>query len=293
MKAKEPCIECSVNQAIRALEQVNHHSEGLTEELKQEVIRKTREELERLALDATTPAEVSTIAVKTACELIGNADPYAAEKERYNRLALEMAPSLEALIDRSGDPLMTAILLSIAGNIIDLGIIADIDLEETVESVLRMGLAISHYEEFTRQLSRSGTLLFLADNAGEIVFDKFLLRKFRERGIDVTFAVKGGPIANDACVDDAKMVGIDELARVITIGADRLGIPLDRCSEAFLEEFNKADMVISKGQANFESLDELRDRDNLFFLLTAKCDMVAQRLGVEPRSVVLVRCGQI
>ncbi|HHV62908.1 MAG TPA: DUF89 family protein [Firmicutes bacterium] len=288
MKAKKPCIECSVNQAIRALEQVNY-----SEELRQEVIRRTREELEGLALDATTPAEVSTIAVKTACRLMGNADPYAAEKERYNLLALEMAPRLEKLVDESGDPLMTAILLSIAGNIIDLGIVSDIDLDETVESVLRRGLAISHYEEFIRHLERAKTLLFLADNAGEIVFDKFLLRKFRDRGIDVTFAVKGGPVANDACVEDAKMVGIDQLARVITTGADRLGIPLERCSEAFLEEFNRADMVISKGQANFESLDELRDRDNLFLLLTAKCDMVAQRLGVEPKSVVLVKCGQI
>lgn len=280
MRAVVDCVPCSLYQAVRTARQ-----SGAREEQIEQILRLAMERIQSLKWQIA-PSEISTAAVKAVTEVLGDQDPYKERKRHYNQLALSMEPKLQTLVDQSADPLLTALLLAVAGNIIDLGILESFSVEETVQSVLERGFTHNDYDHFRRKLSGSKTILYIGDNAGEIVFDKFVLKCLRDK--EVTFVVKSGPVINDACLEDANMVGIPELAEVITTGSDHLGAPPHECSPEFRQALATADLVIAKGQANFESVPP---QENLYYLLTAKCPPVARALGVEERDVVLRWAG--
>jgi uncharacterized protein with ATP-grasp and redox domains len=178
------------------------------------------------------------------------------------------------------------LLASCLGNVIDLGAQDSFDLEAELSAAEERGFAISDLEEFKSVLSASRRLLFLADNSGEIVFDKLLLSALPNT-LAKTVVVKSGPIINDATVDDALCVGLDRLAKIITTGGSDLGVDLATCSEELHRELETADIIVAKGHANFETLNE--ESKGIFFLLKAKCDVVARELGVETGSLVFTR----
>lgn len=176
--------------------------------------------------------------------------------------------------------------LAIAGNIIDLGVSDQYDLEASIERVLVTEPAINHLAQLRQTLSQAKQVLFLADNAGETVMDRLLIEQLP---CPVTYVVKGGPAVNDATREDAIDAGIEQVSELIDNGAATLGTLLGRCSDEFRQRFEEAELIISKGMANYESLND--SRPGIFFLLQAKCAVVAADLGVEEKSLVVLGSG--
>jgi uncharacterized protein with ATP-grasp and redox domains len=197
---------------------------------------------------------------------------------------------MRQLVEESDDPLLTAARLAIAGNIIDFGASSEFDLSRTLHDVLWKVLSIDDYDLMVRELERAKTLAYLADNTGEIVMDKLLLEIILERYdvSDVLFMVKGAPIINDATAEDAEYTGIGSLAgvKLVEVGIGVPGTGPERNSGEFREMLDGVDMVMSKGQGNYEALSE---REGTFFLLMAKCPVIAADLKVDVGDIVLKR----
>ncbi|MFW6117231.1 MAG: damage-control phosphatase ARMT1 family protein [Thermoproteota archaeon] len=282
MKVNLECIPCFQKQALRAVRFISD-DEGVQEQ----VLREVMDTL--LGLEwGSTPPEMAHEVHRIVRNLTPGKDPYAGVKRESNQLVMEMYPELKNRVEESEDPLRTAIRLAIAGNIIDYGAVEEFDLEGTVEEVLNQDFAVDHYQQFTEALEEADTLLFFTDNAGEIVFDKLLLETLldKKQFEKVRIVVKGGPIINDATLQDAVYVGIDQLPNVefwtLSNGEEDTGP--ERTSSQVKEWIEKHDLVISKGQGNYEGLSERR---GLFFMLMVKCPIIARHLGVKVRDIIL------
>jgi len=275
------CIPCFVRQALDATRFVTDDVR-VHERVLREVLRAASE------MDlSVTPPEMGLRIHRAIRELTGVADPYREVKERFNRAALALYPELKARVRAAADPLEAAARLAIAGNIIDFGVRSSIETAE-VEALIHGALDApleGSVAPLRAALDEADRILFLADNAGEIVFDRLLIEELPlER---VVVAVKGSPIINDATRADAEVAGLTDLVEVIDNGSDAPGTLLGVCSEAFRRRFEEADVVIAKGQANYETLSEA-DQD-IFFLLQAKCAVIARDLGCPVGSFVLRR----
>ena len=185
-------------------------------------------------------------------------------------------------------PSIIATRLAIAGNIIDFGIFKSIDIEGTIEKALHNDLHIDDYKRLSNDLQKAGSVLYLLDNAGEIVFDRLLIEKLIEAGIQVTAVVKGSPVINDAVREDAVQAGIQEICDVIDNGSDAVGTIMKWCDKDFTKEFENAELIVSKGQANFETL-MYEEKESIYFLFQAKCDVVSNHLGLEKGAMILSR----
>lgn len=218
-----------------------------------------------------------------------NPDPYKIEKRKNNDQALAMAPQIENIISESEDPFNTSLRLSIAGNIIDFAACDSFDLQTTIDKVLSSDFAIDHSVQLKNKIEASENVLFLGDNAGEIVFDKFFIKTIDHRNL--TYVVRGGPVINDATMEDAEYTGIKNVANVISNGFDAPSTIPSESSSEFQHYFNKADVIISKGQGNLEGLIPLND-ERIFHLLMVKCDVMAEFLNVEKDSFVVFNNNQ-
>ncbi len=212
-------------------------------------------------------------------------DPYQDFKREVNALALARYGQWKAEVTRAPDPLLHALQLAAAGNALDLGAHPAADPGQPVGGEF----ARLDYPQFRAALERARTVLYLADNAGEIVLDRILVEELLARGKGVTVAVRGGPTLNDATLDDAREVGLTEVVQVLTTGSDVPGVFLPEASAEFRAAFKAADLVLAKGMGNFEGLSQ--ERGPLFFLLQAKCRPVAEEVGVSQGSLVLLSRG--
>jgi len=192
---------------------------------------------------------------------------------------------LKELINNSPDPLLTAIRIAVAGNVIDMGVHKEFDIMKDIQKILIQDFAIFDYEAFKQQLIDSETVLYIGDNAGESVFDRLLIETIKK---PVIFAVREIPIINDVIMEDAVASGLSEVAKIISSGSRAPGTILHQCTDVFLELFSNVDMIISKGQGNFESLSSVKRK--IFFLLKAKCEVIADHLNVKEDSIIL-RCN--
>ena len=184
---------------------------------------------------------------------------------------------------QSDDPLQTAAKLAVVGNIIDSGVGLRFDLEAEIERASERRFATGDFVRFREEMARASTVLYLADNAGEIVFDRLLIEQMNHK--QVLVAVRAEPMLNDALLADAEFAGIDRLAAVLTTGPGWPGAGVGNCSRDFLDAFTRADVIVAKGQGNYEWLSEAKA--NIFFLLMAKCPVVARDLGVEMGEMVV------
>ena len=283
MKAKPLCVPCFVRQALTTAQMVTE-DEKVHERVLREVLRQMAGRVD-LSL---SPAHLSTWAARIASEVMGVEDPYLDVKREFNRLGLRMYPKLRKIVREADDRLHAALKLAAAGNVIDFGAGTPYKIEEEIERVLKMGFTVDQYEDFRGRLNETAEIVYILDNAGEIAFDKLLMEELKLHGIKrITAIVKSKPILNDATPEDAGMVGIEELAEVIETGTGYLGLPVDLTPPEVIERVRKAPLVISKGQANFETLDEL-DAE-IFFILKAKCPIVAERIGVREGEMVFCR----
>ena len=282
MKLNLDCIPCFQRQALQAVRFISDD-----EELHQKVLREVTKKL--LESDwNSTPPELAHEVHKIVKAIANVKDPYEGVKKESNDLVLRMCPVVKEKVKKSNDPLRTAVRLAIAGNIIDFGPLQEFNLEEAIRKVLKKKFAIDDYEKLKEKLKDAETLLFFADNAGEIGFDKLLVEAFLEHKSfeKISFVVKGGPIINDATLKDAAYMGLYDLPNIefLKLSNGEAGTGPKRNSQTVKNWIRKHDLIISKGQGNYEGLSE---NDGLFFLLMAKCPVIASDLGVKVGDIVL------
>ncbi len=211
-------------------------------------------------------------------------DPYFKEKNESNREMLDRYPEFQEQIKKSKDKFDTALRLAIAGNIIDFGPTDKFDVSGTIKRVLKSDLAIDHSQQLKVEIEKANTILYLGDNCGEVVLDKLFLETINHP--NVFFAVRNSPILNDVTEKEALHVGIDKVAKIVSNGDDAPSTLLHRVSSSFLEIYNSADLIISKGMGNFEGLMNETD-DRLFFLLMIKCPVIGEIIGAENGAFIV------
>lgn len=282
MKPHLECVPCFLRQASEAI-MMSTDDEVVREEALREVMSYLLYEEWGKAIP-----ELGTNVHRIVKRVTGNKDPYKQLKDECNEMASKLYPKLEPAVKNSNDPLLTAAKIAIAGNAIDFGPRIEIDIEKEVQKVLEGKLAINDIDQLKGSAQKSKDILYLADNAGETFFDRILIGELVKRDINVTYVVKGGSILNDATLRDAEMAGINSVANVISTGTDCTGVLFSECSKHFLREFEKSSLVISKGQGNYESLNDVKNKE-IFFLLKIKCPIIAEDIGAKKASTVLKR----
>jgi len=247
--------------------------------------------LEYMAKDFKPDAVAAVLGTKRdriIKQISGNFDVYAERKRASNRAALSLLPSIERMVEKEasqGKRFRKACLAAIVGNVIEFDIPEhEVNFDEIGQLVAsaEKDLAVDDISEIYKEATEAERILFLSDNAGEIAFDKLLVGELKRLGAKVTVVVKGGPILNDATVDDAKAVSMYGVAdAIITTGADAVGLPLpEERSKEFVEAYGEADFVIAKGMGYAETLTEIRLKQPHAFLLRTKCNPVARHFGV-------------
>ena len=277
MKVHYECAACFLRQTREALDLATDN-ESLKMHVTEKVVKIISENFRKGAVSNVIGTEVH----RTIKEETGNNDPYIKEREISNDIAINFLPQVEKIL-REENNLKNYIKVAIAGNVIDFGALGlDINIESLIVNTMKKDPVLDSTEDLEEDLKRSKTVIYLADNIGEIVFDKILINKIKEYDVEVTVALKEEPILNDACVDDALKIGLDKLAKLTSTGTDSIGIIEEDVSAEFMELFNKSDMVIAKGLGNYEGLGEMNLKDKpVFCLLNAKCPPVARDIGVE------------
>jgi uncharacterized protein with ATP-grasp and redox domains len=278
MRTYLDCYPCFLRQALHAARLA-----GADDDQQEAILNRVLELLQQIE-PSSTPPEIGNEVHSLVRRYAGNGDPYQTAKEASTRQALALYPRLRGLVQEAGDGLDVAVRLSIAGNIIDLGPDQQYDLWDVVARVLVQPFALDDRDAFWEALASAGSVLYLADNAGETVFDRVLIEAL---DAPVVYAAKGGPVLNDATVEDALAAGLDRVADVVSTGSDAPGTVLERCSGDFQQLYRKAEVVVAKGQANYETLSEAGPR--VFFLLQAKCPVIARDIGVPVASIILKR----
>ncbi len=279
MRTYLDCIPCFVRQALEAARMATPN-----EKIHEAVLRGVLDMAGGMPMDQSPPVMGRRIH-RLIRELCGDADPYRAVKGRFNRVALALYPRCKSIVDGADDPFETAVRLAIAGNVIDFGAVSDLD-EKAVSASISQALDAELFGDpgrFRDALDRADRILYLGDNCGEIVFDRLLIEQLLPR--EVTFVVRGRPVINDVTMADAEMTGMTELVPVIDNGSDIPGTVLAECTPQFRDRFREADLVIAKGQGNFETLSD--ERSPVVFLFKAKCPVIARHVGCATGRLVV------
>ena len=280
MRTYLECVPCFVRQALDA-------SRMATDDpvVHEQVLRETLRLAVEMPFDRSPPWMGQRIH-KLLRDVTGNPDPYREVKRRSNALALTLYATLQEHVRGSADPFATAVGLAIAGNVIDFGCRNHIDNDEVlqaVEDAMKVPLNEAEVADFRQAVDGARDILYLADNAGEIVFDRLLIEEMPQER--VTLVVRGSPVINDATREDAEVAGLDSLVSVMDNGSDAPGTILESCSPAFRSRFEQCDLVIAKGQGNYETLGGV-DR-SIVFLFKAKCPVIARDVGAEVGQMVI------
>ncbi len=280
MRTYFDCVQCFVRQALDAARLLSDD-----EKIHEQVLRKVL--IESSGMDfCKSPPVMGQRIHRLIRELLGNNDPYRQIKDHSNRLAMKLYPVLKMKIEQSSDPLEKALRFAISGNIIDLGVNSQLDesiIYKTLENSEKNTLLPNTIDDFRNAVDQAADILYLGDNAGEIVFDSLLIEQLPCE--NVTFVVRGSPVINDATLVDAQFAGITDIVEVIDNGSDAPGTILEYCSPAFRARFEKADLIIAKGQGNYESLSDIKK--NILFVLMAKCPVIARDIGYDAGNLIL------
>lgn len=293
MKTYMDCIPCFLSQALAAARMAK-----ASEKVQKKVLDKVAKAIPAFDINFC-PSLMGRTLYNITRNITGVNDPYKDVKRKSNKLALGVYPALWAKVKRSKDKLLTAIELAIAGNIIDCGTRSTLNVTKEINKIMAKEAGIIknenkdifEYAKFEKALKNARTILYIGDNAGEIVFDKVLINAIKDYGVPkkIYFSVKDKPIINDALYEDAVMCGINKSAEILSSGCDAPGTLLDLCNRKFLKLFNSVDLVVSKGQGNFEALadDKKAAKRPVFFLLIAKCAVAARHTKCNVGDIIL------
>lgn len=266
------CYPCLVRHSLEASRQVTDDPT-----LQRKVLNRVLKLLPELPKDST-PIRMAALAHAIIREELGVEDPYAQGKKRCNELAMEYVPQLKWTLDASKDRIKTAVRIAIAGNIIDMAALGEtFDVEATLRQTLDSELGVDHTSFFQEDLKTAKKIVYVGDNTGEIVFDRLLVQEIkRVSDGEITFVVRGRPIQNDATLEDAKFTGLTDLVKVVPSTGDAPGCELQYAPE-ILALFQEADLIIAKGQGNYEALS--LENFPIYFLLRVKCQVIAQDIN--------------
>ena len=283
MRTHLECIPCFIKQSLEAVRMVTDD-----EKIHTKVLQEVMKHLQKVSF-TDSPPKLSRKVHEIIREITGSKDPYKKVKEKSNELAKKKYSYLKKLVNESDDSLLMATKLSIIGNVIDFGTINRFNVDQMIEFSIKQELDESLYLRYKNTLDHSKTILFLADNAGEIFYDKLLLEEIVKKQKQINFVVKANPIINDALVKDAKFAGIDKIANIIEWDSNQKisspGIILSYASKQFLQIYESSDIVLSKGQGNYEGLSNV-DRE-IFFMLVVKCPLVAKDINSDVGKLIL------
>ncbi|MFA9378375.1 MAG: DUF89 domain-containing protein [Lachnotalea sp.] len=284
MKMHDKCLPCVVNQVIKVA-----NITGV--EKKEDLLREVFTYLSKMDFELTTPEIIGEI-FDMVKRYTNNPDPYKETRNYYNKLFLKLLPEFDKKIEQDENSFRLALRYAIVGNIIDFNPIHNTlldDILDCFENMEQLELAIDDSKILVEDILNAKTLLYLGDNCGEICMDKIFLKQIKKLNptIKLLFGVRGKPVVNDSIAEDAYIVGIDEYAEVIDNGDGSLGTVLNRTSPAFKEVYKNADVVIAKGQANYECLSE--ESKNIYFLLITKCEVIANNIGVEEMKMICMK----
>jgi uncharacterized protein with ATP-grasp and redox domains len=268
---------------------------GASEDLLREVAASVLSELDRIWDDDLSPPVVSAPLYHLTGRICGCDDPFLPLKVRYTHEALKLLPTVESIVMGSPDPFEAAVRIAIAGNIIDFGTGMHgvgaqgevLNLRDVLEDCLVKNLFKDDIPELKDMVGKAGTILVIGDNAGETVFDRPLLKMLGPA--EVVYAAREVPIINDATVKDAELAGVQHEARLVSSGSRMPGVVLEDCSGPFREIFERADLIIAKGQGNFETLTELTRDGRIFMLFTVKCPVAAFHLDASVGEMVVMQ----
>lgn len=278
MKAESECYLCLLSQVLRTAGVL-----GLDEEPAREMTRRACEFLASTDF-GRTPPEISEDLYSLMTGFSGNPDPYRDLKKEHIALALKLYPELKKMVHSASDPLRAALLISLAGNVIDFGANSTEDWLKDGRFLKTETPAIDDYDLLLTDLKEAGQIVFLGDNAGETVFDRLFIETLGRR---VVYAVREKPIINDATLEEAVASGLAQVADLVSTGCRAPGTVYEQCSPEFRKILQQSDLIISKGQGNFECLEQVRGP--FYFLLKAKCQVVSRYLEVPRGSLIVMR----
>ena len=278
MKVKPECAACIVHRGIREIIEATKD-----EKVRFNAVNALLKFLAESFTPEGVPADLGTQRDRIIKRVTGNPDPYKRKKQLSNQKALERLPKAKKLVENAGSPeerFRKACLCAIVGNLLEFDIPDHVFTLEELEAHLASAekdLAIDEIAKIREIAAKAGNIIYLTDNAGEIVFDTLLVKELRSLGARVTVAVKGGPIINDATLEDAETAGMNRVAdAVIDTGTDSVGLNREESSEEFLKAYDSADLVIAKGMGYAESLTELKLEKPHALLFRTKCNPVAE-----------------
>ena len=283
MKIARKCISCIVRQIVEIAEESSED-----EEVQEKIIKESLKEMGNIDFNKSAP-EIAYKIHEISKNITGIRDPYVDLKREYNEIANDIYEMIveEEWMEKADDPFDLGCRLAIAGNIIDFSVGLNLDYQKILDSVkdsISRPIFGAGVEALKKAVKKAKYIMYIGDNTGEIIFDKFLIEELPKE--KVVYVVKGGAIVNDATMEDAISSKMTDLVRVIDNGHSAQGTILKDCSEDFLNEFNRADLTVSKGQANFETLSPLRDK-SIFYLMRAKCSVIADEVKCREMDYVL------
>lgn len=283
----QACFECNRKQVYKIADFLN-----LDASVRQKLLDMTNQELMHCDMNKTNPEIMGGI-FQNITKILNNDNPYQDIKIVYNKLMLSMSNHIEGMIEQSDTPFDEALKLAITGNLIDFAAKHTFNekmLLNMLEEVDQKKLAIDDSQELKDTLKNAKNLLYIGDNCGEIVLDKLFIRMIQKSypNIHVIYAVRGKAIVNDVTKEDASMCHMEDVCQVMDNGDSSLGTVLARTKPSFQNTFHQSDVVICKGQGNYEGLFH-ENHSHMYFLFMAKCDIVAKPLGVETMSIVCMK----
>lgn len=283
-RLRPECLSCTCEKYLEK------YPDNISKAEKVEYMQKVMALMANLPMTAAVPVVVREID-RLRVKMFGKGDDYAAIKKHFNAVMMEKVPRFKQQIASADDPIKMALQLSMIGNYIDFGVMKEVDedkLNALLDQAVEKEIEEETYQQLRKDLAKSKKLLFLTDNCGEIVLDKLLLEEIKMwyPKLSVTVMVRGGETLNDATREDAGQVGMAEVAEVVDNGNDIAGTWLPEMAEEARAIFEEADVMIAKGQANFETLRCCGK--NIYYLFLCKCHIFSDMFAVEPFSGMLV-----
>jgi hypothetical protein len=283
LKVEAECAACILSRASAEATEATANP-ALRFRVMTELLRLLSKEFRPTAV----PADLGTKRDSLIKRITGNNDPYKRSKRISNEKALKLLPYVRKLVEEGyaqQDRFKKACLCAMVGNMIEFDIPGHKFTFTSLRKSFREAgkdLVIDDTDKIYELAKKANTVLYLADNAGEIVFDTLLVEQLKNMGLNVTVAVKGGPVINDATLEDAEVSGMSKIAdRIITTGTDAVGLPLKEVSAEFLDVYNSVDIVFAKGMGYVETLTELKLKKPHALLFRTKCNPVANFFGAE------------